>query len=373
MKTPPTSSLALASALLFLSPALSSNSSAQPLAAPASEAFQVGAPQPQATDLPQQRPIPREREARALIGRDVTGSEGNRLGRVDDLIIDSGSGQIIYAVVKSGTGSHAVPFAAIQPARTDRGLSLNLQAAEDTWRNAPRFEKQNLDQLRAGESRQEDLHRHFGMAALSTRFADQRLALVSETVGKTLRYEGKELGKIEDVLVHLESGISTLLLDPQRGDDGIALGQKFTLPFRALVPADDGSFSTTISPRQFTSVQTSTGSTSAQVANAADAPYEWSAYGASATVLALTNPPAPFQGRDLSASRPPIGEIRDALAADPNTRHIPVRIVAASDRVILQGVVQDEDARRRVENLVSGVSGGWMVDNRLSIASATQD
>lgn len=377
MKTSPSSPLAFTAALLALSPAFISASFAQPLSAPPIiPAMDTGRPAPTQAEvaaMPEYQPIPREREARALIGREIVGLEGERLGRLNDMALFAEDGQIVYLIVSSGTDSRAFPFSALRPEQAEKGLVLRLPVNEKTWKDTPRFDKAQLDTLLPGQPQQETLHRHFGQAIMPAGLQEQRLALVTETVGKTLRYEGRDLGKIEDVLIHLDSGISALLLNPRRGNNGALPDQKFTLPFRALAPAEDGSFSTTLSPQQFTSVHVETGSTPARSADASAAPYVWSAYGASATVLAHTNPPAPFQGRDLSASRPPVVEIRDALAADPNTRYIPVQIVAASDRVILQGVVQDEDARRRVENLVSGVSGGWIIDNRLRIASAVQE
>ena len=61
---------------------------------------------------------------REFAGREVRGSDGKKLGRVKDLLIDQHSGKIVYAVISSGglAGIRATlrvaPFMALEPDKT---------------------------------------------------------------------------------------------------------------------------------------------------------------------------------------------------------------------------------------------------------------
>jgi sporulation protein YlmC with PRC-barrel domain len=322
----------------------------------------------------------RGRQASALIGREVVGARDVKLGQLDDFIVDADSGRIIYGVVSSvgtngaGGGFHAVPFTAFIPELAPGGLRMRLNVEEAVWTKAPHFEKGRLEHLIEGMLR-EDTYQHYGLQPpFKTQPAEQRqrLVLVRELLGKELHRGDRSIGKIEDVIVHLESQMAALLLDPR--DDFVQTDQKFILPFGSIALAENKSWGTTLSAQDFTAAQASTDATWAMSSGAFRTPYLWPAYGASATPLASTAPAIipPVQNRGLSASRPPIEEIRETLAADPHTRLATVKVIAAHDRVILQGVVQDEDDKRRVENRAAESAGGWKIDNQLRIAGAVE-
>lgn len=335
-------------------------------AAPAS----TPATAPAAAETPAADSVARARQDHALIGREVFGTNNKKAGQLDDFVIASDSGDILYALVSTAAGLRAVPFSVLTPEQT-QGVPMRLRLAttDEAWNDVPRFEKRQLDQLRAGTPQQQDLYRHFSLQPITAYPGEQqRLSLASEIVGKPLHRAGQVIGRVEDILVHFESRIATVLLAPSEKTSDAAIAQKYILPFSGVAPSSATELTTTLTPRQFTAVQSPATPEQAMTAPTAGSPYQWSAYGASATLLAPT--PPPFQGRDLSASRPPLQAIREALASDPNTRMATVNVLAGSDRVILRGYVQDEDDKRRVEARVGQVAGGWMIDNQLRIASA---
>lgn len=316
----------------------------------------------------------RGRPASVLIGRDVVGVNDEKLGQLGDFIVDADSGRIIYSVVSSGGTSsaggalRAVPFNAFVPELATNGLRMRLNVEEAIWTKAPRFDKHQLGRLSEGSMLQEDIYHHYGLQPpLKIQPGGQRLELVRETIGKQL-YRGEQtIGKVEDVIVHLNAQMAAVLFDPR--DDFVGTDQKFILPFGSLTKIRNNAFSTTLSLQDFTSAQVSTDATWAMSTGSFSAPYLWPAYGTTATPLA--NTPPTIQSRGLSASRPPVDEIRQALATDAYTKWYQINVVAAHDRVILQGTVQDEDDKRRVESRASQSAGGWKIDNQLRIVAAT--
>jgi hypothetical protein len=307
-----------------------------------------------------------------LIGRDVVGAADAKLGRLDDFIVELESGKIVYCVVSStgtkgaGEGLRAVPFNAVIPELAADGLRMRINVDEAVWTKTPRFEKRLLHRLSEDESLlREDIHRHFGLQAPLVKEEDgQPLVLVREMMGKPLHRGEETIAKIEDVIVHLPSHMAAVLIDPR--DNFVGTDQKFIVPFSNLTITENNEFTTTINVQHFTSAPVSTDATWAVSTGAFKAPYLWPVYGTSATPLAHTPPPA--QNRGVSATRPPVEEIRQALAADAHTRWTDVRVIAANDRVILVGNVQDEDDKRRVESRVSQAAGGWKIDNQIRIA-----
>ncbi len=313
---------------------------------------------------------PRGWHASTLTGRDVVGVNDVKLGQLDDFIVDSDSGKITYGVVSSagmkgaGGGLRAVPFPAFVPELAEGRLRMRLNIEEAAWTKAPQFEKDQLGKLSEDLFR-EDTYRHFGLQPpIKTLPTNQRLMLVSETVGQEVRRGEQSIGRIENVIVHLDSHMAAALLDPR--DDFVGTDQKFILPFRSLGQDEKDQLSITLSPQDFTSAQVSTDATWAMSTSSFRSPYLWPAYGTSATPLA--NTPPPVQSRGLAASRPPVEEIRQALAEDVHTRSYGIRVVAANDRVILLGNVQDEDDKRRVESRAALSAGGWKIDNQIRTA-----
>src|SRR5438874_10664569 len=82
--------------------------------------------------------------ANKLVGRNITGSDNQKLGKIDDLIVDLQSGRVLYAVVGSGgVAGIAEKKRAVAPGvfqeSSDNNLHLNIDKAK--FDGAPEFNK----------------------------------------------------------------------------------------------------------------------------------------------------------------------------------------------------------------------------------------
>ena len=82
-----------------------------------------------------------------LIGTEVKNQQGEKLGKVKDIVIDFARDRIAYVVLETSKGAfsadklHAVPLRAFQP--SDDGKTLILNADKDKVANAEGFSKDN--------------------------------------------------------------------------------------------------------------------------------------------------------------------------------------------------------------------------------------
>jgi sporulation protein YlmC with PRC-barrel domain len=90
-------------------------------------------------------------KASDLIGMNVQGTDGKKLGNIRDLVIDPEEGGIDYAVLEfggfAGIGDKyfAVPWEALQLDQTNKKLSLDVHKKD--LKNAPGFDKKNWPDL----------------------------------------------------------------------------------------------------------------------------------------------------------------------------------------------------------------------------------
>ncbi len=100
--------------------------------------------------------------ASELMDKRVENAQGERLGSVEDIVIDVESGELEYVVISSGgvmgVGDElrAVPPEALQTSGNDRVV---LDITRDRWEQAPTFEKQRIQEL--GQSQRADEIRSF--------------------------------------------------------------------------------------------------------------------------------------------------------------------------------------------------------------------
>ena len=97
--------------------------------------------------------------ASSIIGTDVRNPEGEALGSIKDIMIDTGSGQIEYAVLQFGgvmfigDKLFAVPWEQFKIDTTKEEFVLNVP--KERLKNAPGFDKDNwpsfADQTYRGE------------------------------------------------------------------------------------------------------------------------------------------------------------------------------------------------------------------------------
>lgn len=88
-----------------------------------------------------------ELSATSLIGDDVKNASGDDLGKIEDLMIDTDTGRVAYAVVSFGgflgVGNKlfAVPIEAMAVDREEHALILH--ESKERLENAPGFDKDN--------------------------------------------------------------------------------------------------------------------------------------------------------------------------------------------------------------------------------------
>src|SRR5207245_5347696 len=107
--------------------------------------------------------------ANQLIGRDILGSDNQKLGKIDNFVVDLESGRILYVVVGSGgvLGAGEKRFAVAPGVFTDfQPNNVHLNVDKQKLEGAPRFTK-DID--KEGEINKADfinqVYRYFGQNA----------------------------------------------------------------------------------------------------------------------------------------------------------------------------------------------------------------
>ena len=96
--------------------------------------------------------------ARALIGEKLVDREGNPVGKITDVIVDSAALENEWITVKTGMmgGEHLVPIAAVD----EQSEQLQVPFAKDDIKAAPTVDKGHAA---PSPSEREQVFSHFGM------------------------------------------------------------------------------------------------------------------------------------------------------------------------------------------------------------------
>ncbi len=137
-----------------------------------------------------------DKRASALIGARAVDRRGERLGRIEDLIIASRTGAVHYAVVSFGgllglgDRLYLYPVQALAPGRASNQVAIDVDRKE-------------LGE-RTGVSELETWLRQYDPNA---NIADRTYLRASELIGKGLDdRNGERIGEVEDLVVNLGSG-----------------------------------------------------------------------------------------------------------------------------------------------------------------------
>jgi sporulation protein YlmC with PRC-barrel domain len=95
---------------------------------------------------------------RALIGEKLMDRDGNTVGKITDVIVDSATLENEWITVKTGMmgGEHLVPFAAVE----ERGDTITVPFAKDDVKAAPTVDKGHAA---PSPSEREQVFSHFRM------------------------------------------------------------------------------------------------------------------------------------------------------------------------------------------------------------------
>jgi sporulation protein YlmC with PRC-barrel domain len=328
----------------------------------------------------------RGQSARKLIGSELRNRSGDHLGEIADVVIDAATGAIEYALVGSrgvpgdkGGAVRAVPFWAFDP-RRDGSVSLLLDLNRATWGIAPTIGDGDIDTLGQERTAREisafyahNLRNDFAPA--QARSGNGRLLRVTSVIGRQLLNHGRQVGRVEDVVLYTGKRQASILLDPV--DTHAGTSQKFLVAFERLQPEGE-EFKVALSASDFS--RTTSGE---DAATRRDRPVAWEGYDVPAEPDFIAAPVG--VGADNSAATiaqeadPPDGlpslaqvrgRFRGHAALSKNARD--VTITRNGDRLIIGGTVHSEAIKKDVSKTIAEIAGGWKIDNQLLVQDAAE-
>ncbi|MEO7598854.1 MAG: PRC-barrel domain-containing protein [Opitutus sp.] len=206
---------------------------------------------------------PHGRRAADLVGMNVRGSSGEDLGRVDNLVIDTSTGDVVYAIVSSGgvlglgDTLRAVPFRALNYV-SDKQTALTVKSSLAQWKSAPVYVENHLAEL-AGDAQAGSIFEYYGqtwptVSTSQTGSAKPRhLQFSKELADADVHAGDRSIGQVEDLVIDQAQGKAAVLLDP---DDAFAGGtNKYVIPFSQLAAriGDDETLTTNLTAEDFRS------------------------------------------------------------------------------------------------------------------------
>lgn len=232
-------------AALGLSVALSANAAETK---PVNQADQAKAPVPGAvatspsasrtTAAPNATAAAQGVRASKLIGTNVTNAQGENLGEIEDLIVNTATGKVDYAVLEfggflgMGDKRFAYPLQQLKPAANDRGkLALNVDKAK--LKDAPGFDSKAWPDFNKGDYRAQVDRYHRYQSGTQPRFVRASDMLK----GDVKDGNRKDIGDIEDVVLDMSTGkIHFVVIEFDRAWNPI--DKLVAMPLRALVSED---------------------------------------------------------------------------------------------------------------------------------------
>lgn len=187
--------------------------------------------------------------ATKLIGKDIQTSNGQRAGKLEDLVVDLTSGHILYAVIDRERGKAAV---APQVFTSSESKTLRANVTREQLNQAPEFTKDIAsDEQISKADFVSKIYQHFGQNAWwtgtqpSSQGAFQNVHRASKLAGKLAGMDVKnvsneKVGDVKDLAVDLSAGrIVYVVLSP---DSSLGLGKNlYALPPDAFTPGADRS------------------------------------------------------------------------------------------------------------------------------------
>ena len=187
--------------------------------------------------------------ANKLIGKEVRTSDNQKLGKIDNLIVDLESGHVLYVLVGSGgvLGAGEKKFAIAPGAFTDaRGNNVQVNFDKAKFEGAPEFSKDIDKDTELGKA---DfvyrVHQHFGQSAwwqgkaAPNEGTFNNVHKASDLIGMKVKNVGdQDMGKIDNLMIDLPAGrVAYVIFAPDRS---LALGDNlYALPPNALTLSSD--------------------------------------------------------------------------------------------------------------------------------------
>lgn len=168
--------------------------------------------------------------ANKLIGRDVLGSDNQKLGKIDNIVVDLESGRVLYGVIGSGgvagvgEKKRAVAPGVFQET-TDNTARLSIDKAK--LEGAPEFTKDIDKDTELGKAQfVNQVYQYFGQSAWwqggagssASEGEFHNVHKASDVIGMKVRnVSNEDMGKIDNLMINLPQGrIVYAILDPDR-------------------------------------------------------------------------------------------------------------------------------------------------------------
>lgn len=193
--------------------------------------------------------------ANKLIGKEVLSSDNQKVGKLENFIVDLDSGKILYAIVGSGgvLGAGEKKFAVAPRAFNEpQNDNITLKVDKARLQGAPQFTSDiNKDEEMGKASFVNQVHQYFAQGSIE-RTADRASSAVSgnateyktvfkadDLIGmKVKNSSDTDLGKVDNLAVDLSNGhIVYVILSP---DSSLKVGNEyFALPPNSLMANTD--------------------------------------------------------------------------------------------------------------------------------------
>ncbi len=208
--------------------------------------------------------------ANKLIGKEVVSSDNQKLGKIDNIVVDLESGRILYAVVgsggilKVGERRFAAPPALFSGAQTSASSTssgtfgtsgnITLNVDKEKFSNAPQFTKDMDTDTGMGKlDFVSKVYQYFGQnawwqggAAASAETAFHNVHRAKDVIGtKVQNVNNEPMGKVDNLMLDLPAGrITYVILSP---DSSLNLGNNlYALPPMLTLGSDQKTFTADI-------------------------------------------------------------------------------------------------------------------------------
>jgi sporulation protein YlmC with PRC-barrel domain len=170
------------------------------------------------------RVLVNEHMDRAFMDRNVRGSDGRKLGDVKDLLVDSGAGEVPYAVVESGKTLRLVPFKALVP-DPEHKRDFTVNATKTEWETFPPLDKDTFKKgsITISDEERRQIAERFthpkpkpssSAPAFYTDAISRTLVRSSHLHPKDVRSGSQRLGRIDAILIDPETGKASAFFRP---------------------------------------------------------------------------------------------------------------------------------------------------------------
>lgn len=154
----------------------------------------------------------RDIRATRLMGAQVRNSQGEDLGKIDDLVVDVNNQRIHYAVLASGGvmgvggKKFAYPVSLLRTGTDKDELILNVD--KERLSRAPGFDDKNAPEWSNRDDRyRAEVDRYYGPTVSVKAMPNEKLARASTLLDKEVTdRQGRDAGKIKDLVVNMGSG-----------------------------------------------------------------------------------------------------------------------------------------------------------------------